>query len=458
VICVRCGATVPDDAVKCPSCEQELSPGLTIPATPSRLGRKRERSDVTNQLGLEDLLEDAIEAEDDDILKRPRESSGADAAQEPAPRPRTTGRQPAVIVETESSDDEPTRNVPNPFAELAPAAALAAAPAPAAPPAAVAAAAPAAVAVAAPVAAPAAPRPTAPAVLVAPPVDASGAVEPAWVAAAPRGNPASGPRRAPGPGARQTRTAVTTAPQGRIGLPALLMIGAGLGIAAATLGSIYYVQQQDLRDAEARRARVLRKAQERRQDGGDAPRGGAPAAAPAAAHADGCPQGMRLVPGASPFCIDMYEYPGGRTLPRVGVTWREAKSVCEGRGARLCAGLEWERACLGAGNAPYPYGGKFEPTRCNVARPGGKPRELAESGAFAQCRSAAGIYDMSGNAAEWIDPPAYRGGSVEGGAEQTRCTSQVASTPEGSNPYVGFRCCASPPAAGAPAARPEQGR
>jgi hypothetical protein len=260
-------------------------------------------------------------------------------------------------------------------------------------------------------------------------------------------------------------TAVTpAAPPGRIGLPALLIIGAGLGVTALTLGAIYFVQQQDLHEADARRARLHRRVVDQRRDQGPAagaaapatPAAGvAPAAGAAPAAAGGCPQGTRAVAGGAPFCIDIYEYPGGRTLPRVSVTWREAKAVCEGRGARLCSASEWERACRGPNGALYPYGARFDAARCNVAR-NGKPGELRESGARPGCRSAAGIFDMSGNAAEWIDEPAYRGGSVEGGAAETTCTTQVASTPDGSGPSVGFRCCATP--TGALAAPGPEGR
>jgi hypothetical protein len=156
-----------------------------------------------------------------------------------------------------------------------------------------------------------------------------------------------------------------------------------------------------------------------------------------------CPLGMALVKLSSPFCIDLYEYPGGRTIPRTGVSFAEAGRLCGLRGARLCADGEWERACRGAGGASYPYGQVYDDERCN-ANHAGEP--VAEAGSFPRCRSLSGAYDMSGNVAEWVASGAVRGGSVGGGAALTRCSHAVRGVPLAGAPEVGFRCC-QPPAA-----------
>ena len=45
------------------------------------------------------------------------------------------------------------------------------------------------------------------------------------------------------------------------------------------------------------------------------------------------------------FYIDVFEYPNRLgALPRVDVTWAEARDLCGEQGKRLCAEAEWERA------------------------------------------------------------------------------------------------------------------
>jgi hypothetical protein len=153
-----------------------------------------------------------------------------------------------------------------------------------------------------------------------------------------------------------------------------------------------------------------------------------------------CPTGTALIPGKGAFCIDLYEYPGAKSLPRVGVSFHDAEKLCADRGERLCSAAEWEHACRGKSGASYPYGQAFEPARCNS---GGK---LAPSGAFASCRSAAGAYDMSGNAAEWVTlhgKPARKGGSATSPTAETRCSHLVKDSSNDGGPFVGFRCCKS---------------
>src|SRR5205807_56160 len=84
-------------------------------------------------------------------------------------------------------------------------------------------------------------------------------------------------------------------------------------------------------------------------------------------------------PGVGPFCVDLYEYPGGNTMPRTDVAFAEAGRICAARGERLCSDGEWERACRGKGNGNYPYGHNYDAARCNVKGSGG---EVAPAGSF----------------------------------------------------------------------------
>lgn len=164
----------------------------------------------------------------------------------------------------------------------------------------------------------------------------------------------------------------------------------------------------------------------------------------AAAAAGPCPLGSKLVDGKPRFCVDLYEYPGGKTIPRTGVSFEDATRLCASRGQRLCGETEWERACRGKGSASFPYGTAFDPSRCNTKGIG----EVVPAGTFKDCRSAAGAYDMSGNVAEWVvgrdNRPACKGGSVQTTGRDARCSHTVRGVPREGDVWVGFRCCADP--------------
>lgn len=157
--------------------------------------------------------------------------------------------------------------------------------------------------------------------------------------------------------------------------------------------------------------------------------------------AGACPLGAKLVAGPKPFCIDAYEYPGGNTIPRTGISFPEASHICAARGERLCAESEWEHACRGKNGASFPYGDTFDPARCNTKSP---TSDIAATGKFASCKSASGVYDMIGNVAEWTASGAQKGGSAHQSPKETRCSSVVRNPAKEGGTFVGFRCCADP--------------
>ncbi len=164
-----------------------------------------------------------------------------------------------------------------------------------------------------------------------------------------------------------------------------------------------------------------------------------PSPAPTVVATGPCPLGMVQLSGAHPYCIDLYEYPGGHTIPRTQVSLADASQVCTSRGLRLCTDAEWEQACRGPGAASYPYGQSYDPQRCNT---GGRATSVVQpAGADARCRSAAGAYDMSGNVAEWTASGAVRGGSAHGSAADARCSHSVKGAAPAGSAEVGFRCC-----------------
>ena len=103
------------------------------------------------------------------------------------------------------------------------------------------------------------------------------------------------------------------------------------------------------------------------------------------------------------FCIDRYEFPNRPGfLPSTSTNWHQAKKTCEKIGKRLCTEMEWERACKAGSYRRFPYGNKFNADRCNTEDSAGEDRKLAASGRFKKCYSPLGIFDLSGNLAEWV--------------------------------------------------------
>jgi tetratricopeptide (TPR) repeat protein len=146
---------------------------------------------------------------------------------------------------------------------------------------------------------------------------------------------------------------------------------------------------------------------------------------------------------AKAFCIDRYEYPGREgELPVTRVSAVEAAAMCAKRGSRLCSLAEWRLACGGREGLAYPYGDEYVGHRCNTEGTG-----LAPAGSRPECRSPFGVYDMSGNVAEWTAEGAdessryVAGGDWSGSEAFTRSDAVVPFNPGLTSPRVGFRCC-----------------
>jgi hypothetical protein len=155
-----------------------------------------------------------------------------------------------------------------------------------------------------------------------------------------------------------------------------------------------------------------------------------------------CPEAMATVgEGTGRFCIDLHESPGQGRLPQTGVSLTEAETACGMRGARLCSESEWEQACRGEGAASWPYGDTYRGEPCNTDT--GKMGVIAVGGAFPDCKSAVGAFDMSGNVAEWVSGEITKGSSALDRSDG-RCSSKKPRS--GSRGYsdVGFRCCRDP--------------
>ncbi len=222
-----------------------------------------------------------------------------------------------------------------------------------------------------------------------------------------------------------------------------------------------------------------------------------------------CPPEMADVEGR--FCIDRWEaslvqvFPDGRTAPwppygpldasacdnctsyslraesRPGVTPQgyisgaQAQRACRAAGKRLCAPVEWRKACMGPADRTFGYGDEPVAGRCND---GGRspmlrlfpqvakswslvgmaemndPRlnrldgTVAPTGSFRGCTNGYGVFDMVGNLHEWTSDP---NGTFQGGYYlDTRtngdgCKYRTAAHEFTYHDYsTGFRCCADP--------------
>jgi len=164
--------------------------------------------------------------------------------------------------------------------------------------------------------------------------------------------------------------------------------------------------------------------------------------------------------------------------PVVFVSWDMAVTFCEWRGARLPTEAEWEKAARGVALLSYPWGNDFDGTLLNYcdlnctyagADRGFNDRyaTTAPVGSYENGVSPYGIYDLAGNAMEWVsdwysenyyndspqtNPPGPNGGTyrvLRGGSwldtkDNVRSFKRIDLDPNNSYNYIGFRCAVNP--------------
>jgi hypothetical protein len=157
------------------------------------------------------------------------------------------------------------------------------------------------------------------------------------------------------------------------------------------------------------------------------------------------------------------------------VDWCDARAYCAGVGKRLCGkvgggpvsiGLaltsasQWFSACSSGDSTTYPYGDDYEPKSCNGEdnQPVGSPfgcTIVHDVAAQDTCQSDdpeyAGVFDLSGNALEWVDSCTQQqgaadicmrlGGGVCDDESGMRCDGLRAAERSRQNLALGFRCC-----------------
>jgi formylglycine-generating enzyme required for sulfatase activity len=146
-------------------------------------------------------------------------------------------------------------------------------------------------------------------------------------------------------------------------------------------------------------------------------------------------------------------------FPVLNVTWDQASTFCQSEGGRLPTEAEWEYAATGGDGRRYPWGNDFDRSLVPVS-----VADTQAVGSFPGGVSPFGVYDMAGNALEWVNdwysdgyyavsPPenpqgpdtgtrkVLRGGSF-GNPDGTiyLATRRFSRPPNGADVDIGFRC------------------
>jgi len=180
--------------------------------------------------------------------------------------------------------------------------------------------------------------------------------------------------------------------------------------------------------------------------------------------------------GDDPGTVTLYACSLPEFRPSRLITLYQAQRACAAQGKRLCTKWEWARACGGDSQEHYPYGDSYITGRCQDFTVG--YLDTVETGSLPDCRTATGLYDLSGNLWEWVSDEcevlpgwgSMQGGSYEcvyvDGNQNVSCDLDdpqqtfwieayyscqypgevwLCQEPDIARSQFGFRCCKDPP-------------
>jgi formylglycine-generating enzyme len=127
--------------------------------------------------------------------------------------------------------------------------------------------------------------------------------------------------------------------------------------------------------------------------------------------------------------------------PTMYVDWCDAVAYCAWAGKQLCSReTEWHHVCTRGGTRQWPYGTSADAGECHVVQP-----STAEAGSSLGCEGGyAGVFDMVGNASEWVDDCTGDDCAAVGGDYTTAgasCDTAFVLPRNLQAAGYGFRCC-----------------
>ncbi len=173
---------------------------------------------------------------------------------------------------------------------------------------------------------------------------------------------------------------------------------------------------------------------------------------------------------SSPRDPQAFDDPQRGQHPVTNITWKQAYAYCQWLGRRLPTEAEWEKAARGTDGRRFPWGNNEEAIKSWT-----KERTMTSSrngtsaiGSVAEAASPYGVYDLVGNAWEWVkdwyaedyyavaprqDPQGplrgsfrvLRGGDWSQGPLELRASTRAWDEMSYWGPTLGFRCAADVP-------------